>query len=151
MNAIPAWDLIVDSRVKPGQWLVLTAGNSTVATIALQMAKLKGIKIISIVRRALAELNLVALGASDVIELSSSPQNIVERVMAITQNKGVNGVVDSVGGRLLGELIRTLAIGGKTVVFGGGEPPAPRVYKFDLPPPSPEKKTKAHRHFFIPP
>ncbi len=151
MNAITAWDLIVDSRVKPGQWLVLTAGNSTVATIALQMAKLKGIKIISIVRRALAELNLVALGASDVIELSSSPQNIVERVMAITQNKGVNGVVDSVGGPLLGELIRTLAIGGQTIVYGGLSPEPFRIHNFDLLLKVAEIRSNAYRYFFTPP
>lgn len=70
MNLITAWDLIEQSGVQPGQWLVLTAGNSTVAMIASQFAKRKGVKVLSLVRTARKGLDLRRLGATDVFELS---------------------------------------------------------------------------------
>jgi NADPH:quinone reductase len=44
VNPITAWDLLSESRVQAGQWLAVTAGNSTVATMVLQFAKYKKIK-----------------------------------------------------------------------------------------------------------
>jgi NADPH:quinone reductase len=58
VNLITAWDLLEESRVLPGQWLVLSAGNSTVATLVLQFAKAQGVKVISVVRRVSDRLDL---------------------------------------------------------------------------------------------
>ena len=47
-------------------------------------------------------LDLKALGASEVIELSSLFGGIGEQIMEITDNHGVDGVIDCVGGRTFG-------------------------------------------------
>jgi NADPH2:quinone reductase len=39
--------------------------------------------------------------------------------MQVTQNKGINGIVDSVGGPVTGELIRSMAFGGQVIINGG--------------------------------
>src|SRR5260221_12966245 len=50
-NPITAWDLLRHSRAQPGQWLAVTAGYSTVSTMALQFAKQRGVNVICVVRR----------------------------------------------------------------------------------------------------
>jgi NADPH:quinone reductase len=119
VNPITAWDLLNESRVHAGQWLAVTAGNSTVATMVLQFAKFRKVNVISIIRRAQKDLDLKALGASEVIELSSLSGDISEQIMEITVKHGVDGVIDGVGGALLGELIRCGASGGQAVLYGG--------------------------------
>jgi hypothetical protein len=84
VNPISAWDLLNESRVHAGQWLAVTAGNSTVATMVLQFAKFRKVNVISIIRRAQKDLDLKALGASEVIELSSLSGDISEQIMEIT-------------------------------------------------------------------
>ena len=73
--------------------MAVTAGHSTVATLVLQFAKLKKVNVISIVRRRNKHLALNALGASAVVEISSLSENVGQRVMEITENRGVNGVI----------------------------------------------------------
>jgi NADPH2:quinone reductase len=106
VNPITAWDLLNESRVHAGQWLAVTAGNSTVATMVLQFAKFRKVNVISIVRRAQKDLDLKALASSVVIELSNLSGDIGEQIMEITEKHGVDAVIDCVGGALLGELIR---------------------------------------------
>jgi NADPH:quinone reductase-like Zn-dependent oxidoreductase len=55
------------------------------------------------------------LGASAVIELSRLSENVGQRVMEITENRGVNGVIDCVGGALLGEQLLSTALGAQVI------------------------------------
>src|ERR1700737_28728 len=103
----------------PAEWLAATPSHSTGATMGLQFAKLKKLNVISIVRRRNKHLDLKALGASAVIELSSLSENVGQRVVEITENRGVNGVIDCVGGALLGELLRSTALGAQGIIYGG--------------------------------
>src|SRR5258708_32587286 len=68
-NLITAWDLLTEARVRAGDWLALTAGNSTVSMMALQFAAARGANVISIVRRPQSDLK--SLGAAEVIALGS--------------------------------------------------------------------------------
>ncbi len=151
VNPITAWDLLNESRVRAGQWLALTAGNSTVATMVSQFAKLKSINVISIVRRAQKALDLKARGASEVIELSSLSKPVGQRIMEITQNEGVNGVIDCVGGPLVGELIRSSAVGGQIVLYGGYSPEKFNLHNFDVLMKGSAIKSSIYRYFFTPP
>jgi NADPH:quinone reductase len=180
VNPITAWDLLSETGVRPGQWLALTAGNSTTATMVSQFAKHKKVNVISIVRRPTQDLK--ALGASAVIELSSlsgpdfdpsrsAPpriaetrslprsgqtigllaQSVSEQIMKITQNQGVNGVIDCVGGPLAGELIRSLAIGGQFVIYGGFSPEKFELHNFDILMKGSTIESHIYRYFFAPP
>ena len=76
MNLITGWDLLEQSRVQPGQWLLVTAGNSAVATVVSQFAKGRDIKVVSVVRSIREGLDLCAFGATEVINLSQTDQNL---------------------------------------------------------------------------
>jgi NADPH:quinone reductase-like Zn-dependent oxidoreductase len=151
VNPITAWDLLDQSRVEPGQWLAVTAGHSTVATMVLQFAKLKKVNVICIVRRRNKDLDLKALGASAVIELSSLSENVGKRVMEITENNGVNGVIDCVGGALLGELLRSTALGAQIIIYGGYSSEKFELHNFDILMKGSTIKSYVYRYFFTPP
>ncbi|PSL50336.1 NADPH:quinone reductase-like Zn-dependent oxidoreductase [Chitinophaga niastensis] len=151
MNAISAWDLLHDSGVQSGQWLALTAGNSSISMMVSQFAKNKGVHVISIVRKMNKTIDLKTAGASAVINLSDLQVNIREQIMEITGNKGLNGIIDNVGGPITGELIRSTAFGAKVIINGGMSPEKFELHNFDVLLNGIEIKSHVYRYFFTPP
>jgi NADPH:quinone reductase len=151
VNLITSWDLLRESGARPGQWLALTAGNSTTATMVLQFAALKKVNVISIIRRAQNHLDLKAWGASEVIELANLSQSVGDQIMEITQRQGVNGVIDCVGGPVTGELIRSLYFGGQFIVYGGFSSEKFELHNFDILMKGSGIRSHVYRYFFIPP
>jgi len=151
-NAITAWDLLRDSGVQPGQWLAVTAGNSSVATKILQFANLEKVNVLPIVRRAEKGLDLKAWGAREVLDLSTASGNLSERIKEITNNKGLDAVIDCVGGPLLADLVRSLVSwDGKVVIYGGYSPAKFELHNFDILMKGVTIKSYAYRYFFTPP
>lgn len=151
VNLITAWDVLAQSGVLPGQWLTLTAGNSSVSTMVSQFAKHKGVQVISIVRSSHPSIDLKAMGATVVIDLSKSKGNLKEQIMEITQNKGVNGIVDNVGGPVTAELIRSTAFGAALVLNGGMSPENYELHNNDIYLNGLNIKSHIYRYFFSPP
>ena len=151
MNLITAWDLVEQSGVEPDGWLVLTAGNSTVAMIAAQFAKRKGVKVLSVVRTARKGLDLRGLGATEVLELSKDGPNLGKLIADATNGSGVNAVIDCVGGPLFADLIRSLALGGQAVIYGGFHAERFELHNFDLLMKGAAIKSYIYRYFFSPP
>jgi NADPH:quinone reductase-like Zn-dependent oxidoreductase len=151
MNPITAWDLLAQSRVRAGQWLALTAGYSSIATMALQFARLKGVNVISIVRREHDDLDLERIGASAVLDLSRTAQGVREQIMEITQGSGIHGVIDNVGGPALGELVRSMAFGGQAIINGGMSAETFELHNFDVLLNGVEIRSSVYRYFFTPP
>lgn len=156
VNLITAWDLLELTGVKKDGWLVLTAGYSSISLLVAQFANTLGIKIISIVRKLKTGDSHDTLHADAVIDLSVSQQTLRSELLQLTANKGVNGVVDNVGGKVLEELIRTTAFGSKVIINGNmsidkfelhnndilfnGIEIKPYIYRYLLVPPKPEDK-----------
>jgi NADPH2:quinone reductase len=150
-NLITAWDLVEASGVEPGQWLALTAGNSSVAALALQLAAQRDVNTIAIVRSERAGWDLRALGARDVIELTRPGASISERIAEITLGKGLNAVLDSVGGPIAGDLVRCLNVGGCCVVYGGYSNERFSLHNYDLLLRVASIRSYGYRYFFAPP
>ncbi len=150
-NLITAQDLVRDSQVGPGQWLALTAGHSALSMMALQFAKLRDVNVISVVSRTHERVDLKALGATEVIDLSVNSKNIGQQIMEITQNKGINGLVDNVGGPVTGELIRSIVLGGRVIINGGMSAEHFELHNFDVLLKGLEIKGHVYRYFFTPP
>jgi NADPH:quinone reductase-like Zn-dependent oxidoreductase len=148
-NLITAWDLLEAARVKPGEWLAVTAGNSTVSTMVLQFARARNVNVISLVRRA--GFDLKELGASEVVELSSLGGSVGNRIEKITANKGINAVIDNVGGSVTGELIRSTAFGGHVIINGGMSAERFELHNFDILLRGIEIRSHVYRYFFTPP
>jgi NADPH:quinone reductase-like Zn-dependent oxidoreductase len=71
--------------------------------------------------------------------------------MKITGNKGINGVIDNVGGPVTGELIRSMGFGGRVIINGGMSTSKFELHNFDILLSGIEIKSHVYRYFFNPP
>lgn len=117
VNPLTAWILVTEElALQPGQWLLQTAAGSTLGRMVLQIAKLRGLKTINVVRRREQVPELEALGADEVI--CSEDEDLVRRVMAITGGAGVPAAIDAVGGEVGGAAVQALGPGGVLLIYG---------------------------------
>lgn len=97
-----------------GDWVVQNAGTSAVARWVTALASRRGLRTISVVRRASVERELSDLGADAV--LVDGP-DLADRVRGLTAG-GAKRALDAVAGEATGRLHACLAEGGELVVYG---------------------------------
>ncbi len=115
--AVTAWSaLVTEGNLRAGEW-VLVQGTGGVSIFALQIAKLCGARVIvtSSSDEKLAKAR--ALGADEGINYKSTP-DWEKRAKAITQNLGVDHVVEVGGAGTLARSLRAVKIGGTVSVIG---------------------------------
>lgn len=115
---VTAHDAIVTAaQLQPEESLLVTAGSSGVGTAALQIARYLGAKpVLATTRSAAKGEALRASGASHVVDVSRP--NWVDDVKAVTGNRGVDVIIDNVGGPMLPDNLHALAIRGRLVSVG---------------------------------
>jgi NADPH2:quinone reductase len=115
---VTAHDAIVsNAAVKSGESVLVTAGSSGIGTAAIQIARYLGSQPVLATTRSAAKSNaLRALGAHEVIDVSKS--DWPEAVLKATDQRGVDAIIDQVGGPMLPENIRVLALKGRLVSVG---------------------------------
>jgi NADPH:quinone reductase len=126
---VTAHDAIVTAAaVSAGESVMVTAGSSGVGTAALQIARLlKARPIIATTRSATKASALRTIGADEVADVSSGQW--LDQVLEVTKKKGVDAIIDQVGGPMLADNVRLLAIKGRLVSVGRN---AGRVGECDL-------------------
>jgi NADPH:quinone reductase-like Zn-dependent oxidoreductase len=115
---VTAHDAIVtNGEAAPGESVVVTAGPSGVGTAAIQIARHIGANpVIATTRTAAKSAALKALGAHEVVD--TRDPGWADKVLAATGGRGVDVIIDHVGGPMLPENIRTLALRGRLVSVG---------------------------------
>ena len=115
---VTAHDAIVtNGQAAPGESVVVTAGPSGVGTAAIQIARHIGANpVIATTRTAAKAATLRALGAHEVVDTRAA--GWADKILAATGGRGVDVVIDHVGGPMLAENIRTLALKGRLVSVG---------------------------------
>lgn len=116
LNPITAYALLDQANMKINDWLLLTGGTSAVSKIIIQLAKLKNINTIVMVRKDDEAKSLKQLGVAEVISIHS--EKILEKILEITNGRGVTCLLDAVGGPLLSELINIMALKGQIISYG---------------------------------
>ena len=116
IHPLTAWLLLEQVTVPLGAWVLQTAAASTMGRLVVQMAPLRGLRTINVVRRPEQVAELRSLGADEVIDVSH--EDLRNRVKAITGGEGVLLAFDAVGGDLGARALRTLAPGGTLVAYG---------------------------------
>src|SRR5260221_2940460 len=150
MPLITASDLVEGSKAKAGEWIAVTAANSANALMVMQLAARKSIRVIALVRK-LPSLNLRQLGAEVVIDLSLHGDVVPSRIREITAGKGVNAIIDAVGGPLLTTLVHNASFGAKVIIYGGVSENSFERHKFDKKLKSPTHQSYIYLYFFLPP
>jgi len=109
--------MVTNGAAKPGESVVITAGPSGVGTAAIQIARHIGANpVIATTRTPAKAAALRALGAHEVVDTRDA--GWADAVLAATKGKGVDVIIDHVGGPMLAENIRTLALKGRLVSVG---------------------------------
>lgn len=114
---VTSWVMLVEKlNLGKGQTLLLTAAGSSIGQTVLKLAKLRGFKVIAVVRRPDAVDELLQLGATHVI--CTAQDDITKKALALTQLQGVDAVIDSIGGEAASASFRALAENGKMISYG---------------------------------
>jgi NADPH:quinone reductase-like Zn-dependent oxidoreductase len=116
VNPLTAWAMLHEAGLQSGDWLLLTAGGSTFAQLVLQLAAQRGIRVICTVRRPDQVAQLLALGATAVVD--TERENLPKRVRELTEKAGAKACFDAVGGATGAQALQCLAPGGQMLVYG---------------------------------
>ncbi|MDT2005102.1 zinc-binding dehydrogenase [Rhodococcus opacus] len=102
--------------LRPGQTVLVTGARGGVGHAAAQLAKAMGAKVVAVTRAAERARRELRECVDHVVE--ADPETVVDAVKRATGGHGADVVVDVVGGRLLGRLVRATAWEGRIVVVG---------------------------------
>jgi NADPH:quinone reductase-like Zn-dependent oxidoreductase len=108
--------LVEYSQLAPGKVVLVTAATASVGHACIQVAKAQGATVIATTRQAQKADRLRATGADHVIVQGA--ESLVARVMAITDGKGVDVIVDSISGPIVNELTECAAYRAKIFLYG---------------------------------
>lgn len=115
--------LVTNARLQPGESLLIIGIGGGVASAALQVAKRMGARVIVTSGSDEKLERAKVLGADHGINHRQT--NFAEEVRRLTDDRGVDAVLDSVAGEVWQKSLSSLAHGGRLVTCGataGGEP-----------------------------
>ena len=130
---LTAWRALVDEGHLKKDETVLVQGTGGVSIFALQLAKCMGAKVIATSSSEEKLAKLKDLGADELINYKENPEWGKE-VLKLTNNEGVDHVIEVGGGGTFGESVRAAKLGGHIALIGVLSGPAvseiilPRIF-----------------------
>ena len=117
LNPVTAWVMTMEEhRLKRGEWLAQSAAGSTVGRLVLQLARSEGFKTINLVRRQAQIAEMTAAGGD--VTLCTEDDGWGERLATAAHGAPPLKAIDCVAGRTGATLARSLAPGGRLLVYG---------------------------------
>ncbi len=114
--AITAWtNLVVEGGLQPGESVLVSGATSGVGTFVVQLARALGATVLAAGRDAARLERTRALGATATIVLDD---RLPERTRELTSGRGVDLILDLVGGAHLPRLVAALAPRGRLILLG---------------------------------
>lgn len=116
VNPATAWNML-DRFValKPGDWVLQNAGNSSVGYNVIQLARRLGVRTVSIVRREDQITPLLAKGADAVVV---DGPDLPARISAAVGQEPIPIAFDAVAGSATRDLANAVSPGGTVVIYG---------------------------------
>lgn len=108
-------NLYVEGRLRPSEHALIHAGASGIGTVAIQLCAALGSPVFATASAAKLP-RLLQLGATAVFERER--EDFVAGVQGLTEGRGVDVILDPVGGSYLTRNLAALAVGGRLVVIG---------------------------------
>ncbi|MEW2143539.1 NAD(P)H-quinone oxidoreductase [Micromonospora vinacea] len=114
--ACTVWSNLVQvARLGAGETLLVHGGGSGIGTFAVQLGAALGVTVLTTARQS-KHARLRELGAAHLIDYRE--QDFVEEARRVTDGRGVDVILDIMGGSYLGRNVSALATGGRLVVIG---------------------------------
>ena len=125
LNPITAWGLLDEVRANKGDWIAINAATSGIAQLVRDLARLRGVSVISIVRpgRRLE---------GDGPILPSDTQSLADKVLDLTGGVPLAGLLDSIGGAAIMSMLPAMRQGATIVSFGVLERGAANMANSDI-------------------
>jgi NADPH2:quinone reductase len=101
---------------KSGESILIHGAAGGVGTLLVQLAKYKGLKVIGTASSEQKLQKVVELGADAAINYSES--DWTDEVLQATDGKGVNWIIEMVGGDIVGKNLKVLAKHGTMWIYG---------------------------------
>ncbi len=108
--------LFAQAGLQYGETVLIMGGGSGVGTMAIQMAKLAGARVITTVGSDDKIPKAVILGADAVI--NHAKEHVAERVKLLTEGHGVDVVFEHIGPEVWDTCLQSLAKGGRLITCG---------------------------------
>jgi NADPH2:quinone reductase len=112
-----AWYAFQMAGLKPGETALIHAAGSGVGMAGIQIAKAMGARVLTSAGSDERVKRGRQLGAEAGVNYST--QNVTETLLGLTDGRGVDMVLDTVGGAIFDATLAALAHGGRVVTVGG--------------------------------
>ncbi len=126
VNHLTAWRMLfTKARLQRGETVLVFGVGGGVSLAALQLAKAAGARVIVTSRDADKLARATTLGADATIDTSG--EDTARRVLALTDGRGVDVVIENIGAAVWTIALKCLVRGGRIVTCGattGDQPPA---------------------------
>ncbi len=115
--ACTVWsNLVMEAGLREGETLLVHGGSSGIGTMAIQVARALGVRVI-VTAGSAAKLRACAdLGAE--VGINYRDEDFVQRIEEVTDGSGADIILDMVGAKYLDRNIQSLAAGGRLVIIG---------------------------------
>ena len=112
-----AWlNLFTEGKAKAGDTLLITGGNSGLASVTIRLAKAFGLRVIATVRSARKAEAIRALGADRIVD--TSQMSLVDALKEeLAQGRGVDIAMDCLGGEMMGKCLPYLNHGARWIMI----------------------------------
>lgn len=119
---LTAWHMLITrGQLKPGENVLIHAAGSGIGSAAIQIARLAGAHVITTARGKEKLEKAKQWGADEVVDYSK--EDYKERVLSITNNRGVDLIFEHIGPDTWEKNLQCLAKGGRMVVCGATSGP----------------------------
>ena len=125
-----AWYAFQMAGLKPGETALLHAAGSGVGMAGIQIAKALGARVLTSAGSDERVARGLGLGAEAGVNYSN--QNVTQELLRLTDGRGVDMVLDTVGGTIFDATLEALAEGGRVVTVGGHSGPRSEYEEQDL-------------------
>jgi NADPH2:quinone reductase len=115
--------LVNRAAIQPNETLLVLGAAGRTGSAAVQLGKALGAKVIAVIRKDEQKEFCIAQGADYV--LNSADERLEEKIMKLTDQKGVDVIYDTVGGPAHQAVINAIAYRGRLLLIGfasGGWP-----------------------------
>jgi NADPH2:quinone reductase len=121
--------VVIRGKVKANETVLVTGASGGVGLAAVQIAKAKGARVLAGVTSKEKGEVAIASGADALVDLTTPDlkESLRDQVFKLTDNRGVDAVVDPVGGDVFDAALRAIAYAGRMIIVGFASGRIPEV------------------------
>ena len=124
--SVTAWHMVVTlAWLRKGETALIMGAGSGVGSMAIQIAKYVGARVVTTVGSKDKVKKALVIGADEVI--NHATEDVTKRVMELTDGQGVDVVIEHIGPQVWDQCLKSLAKGGRLITCGATTGPKAEI------------------------